>query len=203
MEFEDILKGWQEQPVQANPDQNVLDTRKDDWQRNQQKIFKTNICLSLGFLAAMIGIGWVYFSFKDEYGWPFKMSIAAIYCLMIVFSVISWRSYSFKRTNMHLSSQRYIQQQIDKLRWQKNVIVKYTGIYTVLLWLAMVMYIWEITMAATTTFRYTALGITTLYIFGMSIWSIKRKQKKQIPGINSLIADLEAMKRRLDALPEN
>nr|WP_199157606.1 hypothetical protein [Pedobacter sp. ASV2] len=198
MNFDDIQKSWQAQPVQVNTDNKVLNAQKDRWQKNQQKLFKVNICMSLGFLAAMIVIGWVYFSFKAEYGLPFKISIATVYTLMIVFLVISWRSYSFKKRNIDDSSQKYIQQQIKMLKWQKDVITKYTWFYIVLLWLAMVMYILEITLKGTPTFRYTALAITTLYMFGITWWNRLRKQKKQLIEINELIADLESIRQGLN-----
>ncbi|WP_316804847.1 hypothetical protein [Pedobacter nototheniae] len=203
MDFEDIQKSWQAQPVEVNTDHKLLDAQKDRWERNQQKLFRNNICMSLGFFVAMVVIGWVYFSFKDQYGLPFKISIATVYILMIVFLVINWRSYAFKKRNIHDSSQEYIQQQIKRLNWQKNIITKYTWMYTILLWLAMVMYIWEITMMATPTFRYTALGITTFYIFGITVWNRARKQKKQLKEIHELIADLENMKRGLNYTIEN
>lgn len=198
MDFDDIQKSWQAQPVQVNMDNKILNAQKDRWQKNQQKLFKANICMSLGFLAAMIVIGWVYFSFKAEYGLPFKISIATVYTLMIVFLVISWRSYSFKKRNIDDSSQEYIQQQVKMLKWQKDVITKYTWFYIVLLWLAMVMYICEITMKATPTFRYTALAITTLYIFGITLWNRLRKQKRQLLEINELITDLESIGQGLN-----
>lgn len=198
MDFDDIQKSWQAQPVQVNMDNKILNAQKDRWQKNQQKLFKANICMSLGFLVAMIVIGWVYFSFKAEYGLPFKISIATVYTLMIVFWGISWRSYSFKKRNIDDSSQEYIQQQVKMLKWQKDVITKYTWFYIVLLWLAMVMYIWEITIKATPTFRYTAFAITTLYIFGITLWNRLRKQKRQLLEINEIITDLESIGQGLN-----
>ena len=78
--------------------------------------------------------------------------------------------------------------------WQKDVMTKFVWIYNFLLWLAMVLYIWEITAKGTPTLRYTALGITTLYIFGITLWSNFYKKKKHLKEINELIEDFKTLK---------
>jgi len=199
MEFEDIQKSWHQQAVQPSPDTEMLNLQQNNWQKNQQKLKRANVGMSLGFLAAMVGIGWVYISFKDEYGMAFKLSIAVVYFLMIAFLFVSWRSYSFKQINTVSNNQDYIEQQIKKLMWQKDVIIKYTWIYTVLLWMAMMLYIWEITMEATPTFRYTAMAITSLYIFGITFWNRVKKKQRQLDEINVLINDLGEMRSGLNS----
>jgi len=194
MDFEDIKNSWQAQPIEAITNQRLLRERQYKWQRNQEKVLKTNLFTSVGFIVAMVGIGWVYITFKDQYGLPFSISITAVYALMIVFSVISWRSYHFKKKNDTESSQAYIHQQLKSLMWQKDVMTKFVWIYNFLLWLAMVLYIWEITTKGTPTFRYTALGITTIYIFGITLWSQYYKKKKQLKEINELIEDFKTLK---------
>ncbi|RZK68636.1 MAG: hypothetical protein EOO85_23905, partial [Pedobacter sp.] len=191
MEFEDIQKSWQAQSVQVKADNKTLNAQTSKWEKNQQRLLRSNICMSLGFVAAMVGIGWVYFSYHEEYGLPFKVSIAFIYILMIVFSIVSWKSYSFSKSNMDDSSQQYIRKQIKKLNWQKKVITKYTIVYVAILWMALMLYIWEITENASPTFKFFAFGITTTYIIGITIWTNFRKKKKQIVEIDSIIADLE------------
>ena len=193
-DFEDIKNSWQSQPIEATANQKLLLTKQYNWERNQKKLLKTNLFMSIGFVVAMVGIGWVYITFKDQYGLPFRISIVAVYSLMIVFSVISWRSYQFKRRNNNESSQAYIQQQLKSLMWQKDVMTKFVWIYNFLLWLAMVLYIWEITAKGTPTLRYTALGITTLYIFGITLWSNFYKKKKHLKEINELIEDFKTLK---------
>ena len=200
MEFEDIQKSWQAQSVQVKADNKTLNAQTSKWEKNQQRLLRSNICMSLGFVAAMIGIGWVYFSYHEEFGMPFKISIAFIYILMIVFSVVSWRSYSFNKNKMHDSSQQYIEQLIGKLKWQKAVITKYTFVYVVILWMALMLYIWEITKPGSPTFKFFAYGITTLYIVGITAWTHFRKKKKQLVEIESIIADLEAMKSSLNKI---
>ena len=198
MEFEDIQKSWQAQRVGVQPNPKLFEVQKNRWARNQQKLLKSNIRMSLGFITAMAAIGWVYFTFHEQYGMPFKVSIACMYMLMLLFSVVSWRSYSFRKVGLDDSSQEYIQQQIKRLSWQKNVLERYTFIYVVLLWMALIMYIWEITETASATFRFTAFGITTIYLFGITFWNKVKKQKNKLEELNLLISGLENIKDSLD-----
>ncbi|WP_069659143.1 hypothetical protein [Arcticibacter eurypsychrophilus] len=198
MNFDDLKMSWQTQTTHTTTKTAVSkDELKSKWQKHQQAVLKMNICMSLGFLAAMIEIGWVYLTYHNEYGWPFKVSIATIYSLMIVFSLVGWRNYAFKKENFDNSSADYIAYQLKKLSWQRQLITVYIWIYTVLLWLALVMYIWEITTGATALFRYSALGIITLYVVGITVWTRLTKQKKQLILIESMTADLEDLKKKL------
>lgn len=198
MEFEDIQKSWNQQTVEPVPDIEMLNVQQHNWKKNQKKLKRSNVIMSIGFLFAMVGIAWVYISYKDEFGLAFKLSIATVYFLMIAFLFVSWKSYAFRQVNTDHNSQDYIGQQIEKLIWQKAVITKYTWIYTILLWMAMLLYIWEITKAATPTFRYTAIAITSFYIFGITIWNRVRKKQRQLDEINGLIKDLELMRSGLN-----
>ena len=191
MKFEDLQKSWQEQPVTAFTDDTALEQQQTIWQQHQRKLLISNACMSVGFLAAMLGIGWVYVTYHSEFGWPFKVSIASTYLLMIIFLIINWRSYAFKKEDRELSSDAYIQYQITKLNWQKKILLQFTWVYSVLLWLAMVMYIWEITAKGSLAFRFIALSITTAYIAGITLWNMLKKQKKTLLKINSLIEGLQ------------
>jgi len=153
--------------------------------------------MSLGFLAAMIGIAWVYISFNDEYHWPFKVSLVAAYVLMLVFAAVSWRSYGFKKENFEDSSKDYVDFQLKKLNWQRKLITTYSSIYLVLLWVALTMYIFDITTGGSALFRYSALGVCTSYIVGISIWSRRKKQRKQLSAIDQLTADFETIKKKI------
>ena len=198
MNFEDIKKDWQTQPVAATADSvKIRPELKSKWEKHQERVLRMNICMSLGFLAAMIGIGWVYLSFNDEYHWPFKVSIATCYFLMLVFAAVSWRSYAFKKENFEDSSKDYVDNQLKKLSWQRKLITTYSWVYLVLLWLALTMYIFEITTGGSALFRYSALGVCTLYMVGISIWSRRKKQRKQLWAIDQLTADFEAIKKKI------
>jgi hypothetical protein len=200
MNFEDIKKNWQTQPVGATAAAVIIKPElKSKWQQHQQKVLRTNICMSLGFLPAMIAIAWVYISFKDEFHWPFKVSIATMYTLMLVFAAVSWRSYAFKKENFEDSSKDYVDYEIKKLSWQRKLITTYSWIYMALLWFALTMYIFEITTGGNDLLRYSAIGISTLYIVGITFWARRKKQKKQLSTIDNLVAELEAMQKKIIA----
>jgi hypothetical protein len=200
MNFEDLKKGWQTQPISAAANSVKIGRElKNKWEKHQQRVLRMNICMSLGFLAAMIGIAWVYFSFKDEYHWPFKVSIAACYVMMLIYASISWRSYAFKKENYEGSSKDYVDYQIKKLDWQRKLITTYSNLYLVILWVALTMYIFEVTTGGSALLRYSALGISTLYILGINLWTRKRKQKKELSAIDQLKADFEVIKKEISA----
>ncbi|RZM30119.1 MAG: hypothetical protein EOO88_02060 [Pedobacter sp.] len=191
MKFEDLQQSWQAQPVEAFTGTPKVEEQKTKWQQRQRKLLRSNIFMSLGFLAAMIGIGWVYFAYRAEFGLPFRISIATCYLLMVVFATVNWRSYAFKNESMDVSAQEYIRYQIGKLNWQRKIVQYYTHVYTILLWLALVLYTWEITERGTALFRFTALAIITAYIGGITFWTTKKKQRKTLLEINGLITELK------------
>jgi hypothetical protein len=114
-----------------------------------------------------------------------------------VFAAVSWRSYGFKKENFEDSSKDYVDYQIKKLNWQRKLITTYSWVYMVLLWVALTMYIFEITNGGSALFRYSAFGISTLYIVGINIWSRRKKQRKQLSAIDHLTADFEAIKKKI------
>jgi len=144
-------------------------------------------------LFQILTIGWVFFAFRHQYRWPFEVSIAAIYCLILIFLIVSWRSYGFKKERLDVSSLDFIDYQISKLHWQRKVLTTYVWIYYVLLWLALSLYIMEITRQGSILFTLTALGITTAYIMGVALWTRFRKTKKQLLQIDEIIYDLKQL----------
>jgi hypothetical protein len=193
MNFDELKNSWQTQPI--NTDMKIMEfksTFDSKWQKHQRKVLKMNVCMTLGFLAAMTAIAWVYFSFKDQYDWPFKVGLISSYVLMIIFSFISWKSYGLKKENFEVASTDFIKYQIQKIDWQRRVISQYFWVYMVLLWLALVMYIWEITAPGTALFRYSALGICSAYLAALCIWEVK-KQKKQLAFLDGMKAELEGI----------
>ena len=198
MNFEDLQKSWQGQPVAQPADISRLRSGLEThWNKYQHKLLRTNLCMSLGFSAACIAIGWVYFSYRKEFSWPFDFSIGATYLLMFIYLAVVWRSYAFKKENMEDSSTGYIGYQLKKLHWQRRIITTYSWIYAVLLWLALICYMWEITAPGTALFRYTAIGISTAYIVAVNAWYRLKKQNKQLKVIDHITADLERLRKEL------
>jgi len=191
--FEDIQKNWLSQPVNDPVKPAEMQSVQNKWQKQQHKLLITNLLMSFCLLIALITIGWVFFAFRHQYRWPFEVSIAAIYCLILIFLIVSWRSYGFKKERLDVSSLDFIDYQISKLHWQRKVLTTYVWIYYVLLWLALSLYIMEITRQGSILFTLTALGITTAYIMGVALWTRFRKTKKQLLQIDEIIYDLKQL----------
>ena len=197
MNFKDLQESWQAQPVKTIIDPYKLSEQKSRWQIRQRKLLRYNIILSLACLTAIISIAWVYIfnNHEFEFKWPFKVSIGTLCLLLVIICAISWKSYAFKKENLEVSSDHFINYQIRKLNWQRNIITKYLWIHTVLIWLALIMYTGS--SHRTTNFKITALALITAYVFGITGWIRIKKRKKELSKLDGLIADLENMKEKL------
>lgn len=197
MNFEELKSRWQTQPINSAGEINEMKTTfNSKWNKYQQSLYRTNICMTLGFLAATIVITWVYFAFQAEFGLAFKLSLASTCLLMIVFATIAWRSYDFKKECLEVASTDFIKYQLKKLRWQRKVTSKYIWIYMVLLWLAVMTYMWEILAPATTTMKYSAMGVTTLFLLIVGFGDA-RKQKARLARLDEMTAELELQQKAL------
>ncbi len=191
MNFEDLQKNWQSQPVNALTDTTLL--KKDlqsKWQKHQRKLMLTNIFLTLSFIVVFAVVGWVYFAYRSDFGWQFSASIGTMYLLLIIYLMVSWRGYAFKKEYLDVSSTDYINYQLLKLSWQRKTITTWSLVYAVLLWLIIMMYELEVTARGTLMFKATTIAITSAYIFGTTIWSRFTKQKKQLAKLDEMIAEL-------------
>lgn len=188
--FEEIQNSWLSQPLDKEFRPSAVRSVQSKWQDHQRKFRISGLCMSFGFLATFMMTGWIYFEFRTGYRWPFEVSIAAIYIILITFLIVTWRSYGFKKESLEVSSVEYITYQLKKLHWQRKILTKYVWIYSVLLWLALSLYIIEITKRGSLLFTLTALGITTGYIAGITIWNKFYRQKKQIQAIDDMSSDL-------------
>lgn len=195
MNFKDLQESWQAQPVKEIIDPFKLSQQKSRWQIRQRKLFRNNTITSLACLAATVGFAKLYISHNHEFGWTWKVSIGSLCLLMFIMCAISWKSYAFKTENLEVSSIHFINYQIRKLNWQRNIITKYLWVHTVLIWLAAVMYTW--TSHRTIAFKLTAVVILTAYIFGITGWFWIKRLQKELSELNQHIADLENMKEKL------
>ena len=191
--FENIQKNWLSQPVNDMENPTEIQFVQNKWQAHQRKVLLANLAMSVGFLAALIVVGCVYVAFRHQYGWPFEVSIVAIYCFLIIFLNAAWRSYGFTKENLEVSSVDYIDYQISKLEWQRKMLNTYVWIYCVLLWLALSFYTVAVTGKGPVLFTWSALGIITVYFLGMALWAWFRKNKKQLRQIDELIYDLKQL----------
>lgn len=197
MNFDELKSSWQTQPLNSGMEINELKTTLDNkWNKYQQSLYRTNICMTLGFLAATIVITWVFFAFQAEFGMAFKLSLASTCLLMIVFAAIAWRSYDFKKDHLEVASTDFIKYQLQKISWQRKVISQYIWIYMVLLWLAVMTYMVEILAPATATLKYSAIGITTLFLVIVAFRDA-RKQKSRLARLDDMAAELEQQQKML------
>ena len=196
--FQELQNSWLSQPVENNTIDHAAHVVQDKWEKHQRKLRRSNICMSIGFIIASSVITWVYITYHNEYNWPFDMSIASAFTLMVVFAVLSWKSYDFKKDQRDISGIEYLNNQIGKLKWQKKMLTRYMWIYSVLLYLALVGYIVEITKRGSLLFTLTALAITTAYIAAVSLWNRFYKQKKQLKTIDDLLKDFEQMRSGIE-----
>ncbi len=197
MNFDELKSSWQTQPLNSGMEINELKTTLDNkWNKYQQSLYRTNICMTLGFLAATIVITWVFFAFQAEFGLAFKLSLASTCLLMIVFAAIAWRSYDFKKDHLEVASTDFIKYQLQKISWQRKVISQYIWIYMVLLWLAVMTYMVEILAPASATLKYSAIGITTLFLVIVAFRD-GRKQKSRLARLDDMAAELEQQQKML------
>jgi MFS family permease len=196
-DFENIQKNWLSQPIEQKHNEAAVSSVQNKWITYQRKSKLSTWLMTAGFLVAFIVITWVYFTFREKYRWPFDASIAIAILLMIIFLFVKWRSYGFEKKSMDVPEIEFINNQIKKLSWDKKILTKYLYVYNLLLWLALCLYTIEVTRKGTLLFTLTALGITTAYIFGVTLWARFYKQKKQIAVIDDLISDLNAMLKEM------
>lgn len=191
MNFEELKSSWQTQPVNSGMELNKLKKDLDSrWNNYQQGLYRTNVCMSLGFIAATIAIVTVYIKFQAEFGLAFKLSLGSACLLMVVFAAVAWKSYDFKKDNFEVASRDFVKYQLEKICWQRKVTSQYIWIYMVLLWLSVMMYIWEITSPGTAVLKYSAMGVTTLFLAIVSIRDA-RKQKSRLARLDEMTKALE------------
>jgi hypothetical protein len=120
-----------------------------------------------------------------------------MYCLLVIFLIVSWKSYGFKKENLEVSSVDFIDYQISKLQWQRKVLTTYVWVYCALLWIVLSFYVVEVTSRGSVLFTLTALAVTTAYFLGVTIISWFRKNKKQIRQIDEMMYDLKQLQDSL------
>ncbi|MGY0037218.1 hypothetical protein [Pedobacter sp. NJ-S-72] len=197
MNFEDLQKSWQGQPINVNTDR-LKSSLQTKWQKYQRKVLTRIIISNILLAVTLIVLGWVYLSFHEQFGWPFKVSIAAaMYTIILIVIFLYWKGYAFRKQNMEASSSGYISYQLDKLSSQRRLITRYNWIYLALLWLALMMYLWEVTSIHPPVYRWTVLSATSAYILGVCLWYGLKKQKKQLIEIDEIITDLQHIKKQL------
>lgn len=194
MNFEELQQAWRSQPVDAPKDTDAL--RKSiagKWARQQKHARISNIATTIAFAATFVVFGWVYLSFHADHGLYFTGSIIFMSILMLMYLVVLWKGVTLQKEDPTLPANIYAAQQLRVLRWRRKTMTHYVWIYAVLLWLGLMAYFADVLREATTTFKLSAMAITTAYIFGMVLVTRLTKQKKRIAQIDELIHDMEQL----------
>jgi len=200
MDFDELQKNWQAQPIKMPENwQSINAGLTDQWQKQQRSVLLSNIFTTLGFIAAIINFGWVYKSFHQGHSLFFGGSLLFMSVLLLVYLWVLWKGYALKKNDPTLNSKEYIYQSLKKLHWRRKTITHFGWFYSVLLWAALMLYMQDVTTGGSLAFRIGAPLITTVYIFGIMIVMRKTKQKKQLNKIDLLITDLQVLLEKMEA----
>jgi cation transport ATPase len=193
--IEDLQAAWKSQDVRlpAVPE-NLEQEVKDQWQQRQKKVLWRNIGTSLAFGVVYYVFYRVYRSYHTDHSIFFGASILFTSLLMAVYLWALWRGLLYAVVDMGFSNRAYLERLLKKLRWQRFTITHLSVAYSLLLWISMMFYCWDVTRQGSLLFRWTAALLITAYILGVAILTRKTRQKKQIRQIDSLIEKLQQIK---------
>lgn len=201
MEFEDMMKQWANQPiVDAAKLAKRREKVRNDWAKHKRKTLISNVCVTIGFVGCFVVFAWVYLSFRQGYGPLFDISILLMYALLIVYLFVTWKGYSYRQSYAGQESLDYVNHQIAKLKWQRKNLTTYSLVYTLLLWLLLCCYLYEITHKGTWLLQSLAYGLSTAYIVGITWWARKVKVPKTLVKIDDMMNDLEAIREELEKM---
>lgn len=201
MDFDELQKSWKAQPVEIpelKPE--MIDELASKWAKQQSKLKRVNIFVSVAFLLVFVDLAWVYFSFHKGHTIFFGGSIFMMFLMMCIYLVMLWRGLSLDKFTTDTASNIYLDKYIRKLRWQRMLITRYSWIYAFLLWLLFMFYCYDITLNATLQMKLIIPSVITVYIFGMQLIMRFTKKKKQLKNIDDLIAEMTDMKRKMETL---
>jgi membrane-associated HD superfamily phosphohydrolase len=149
MNFEELQNSWKAQPVNpggAAP--GVQDGLLKQVRRQQRTVLWSNIATTLGFTATFCVFGWLYASLHAERGSLFGGSLLFMSLIMLIYLWVIWKGFSFRRMDMNVPISYFLTAYTTKLKWRRKLITTYTWIYGVLLWLALMLYMIDVTAGA-------------------------------------------------------
>jgi len=197
MDFEDLKKNWNSQQVNKKDMISLTTDIKSDWEKQQRKLKLSIIFVALSFTLVFIVFIWVYIRFHEGRTIFFSASLCSMAILMIVYFWVLCKGIAYKNESYQSSSIEYLTYQIKKLDWLRKTKTTYIWIYSIILWISLMFYMWDITIGGSLLLKILAPLISTLYIFGTMIFSQKTKIKKQLIAIDGLIEKLKAIKENI------
>ncbi len=199
MDFDELQKNWRSQPVAKQEDmQTDKEQLESHWKKQQRGVLRSNIGVTISFAFVFVVFAWVYTSFHEGRSIFFTGSIVFISVLMLVYLWILWKGIANKRNDPTVSSKDYIDHSIKKLYWRRKTITTYAWIYSILLWLALMFYLLDVTSTGSMQFKVGAIAVTTIYIFGARIIIMKTKEKRQLKTLDELIAEMQLLKKKME-----
>lgn len=200
MDFEELQKSWQQQVQVPELEPDRIDTLMDKWTKRQRKLRRNNLLVTLAFIAVFADLAWVYISFRAGHTALFGGSILAMAVCMLVYLWVMWRGTSYDKYDPATASNLYIDKYLEKLVWQRTTITTYSWIYATLLWIAFMFYSYELTRHSSLTMKIAIPAVVSVYIFGMFTIFRYTKKRKQLKIIDELIAEMIALKDKMDML---
>lgn len=201
MDFDELQKSWKAQRVdipELKPEMiNVLASK---WSKQQRKLKRVNIFVSIAFLLVFVDLGWVYYSFHKGHTIFFGGSIFMMFVMMCIYLAMLWRGLSFDKFTADTASNIYLDKYIRKLRWQRMLITRYSWIYAFMLWLLFMFYCYDVTMKGSLQMKLIIPAVISIYIWGMQLLMRFTKKKKQLKNIDDLIAEMTEMKQRMEGM---
>ena len=200
MEFEDLQKSWKAQPVIEIEDISAVQERVvSQWSKQRRKILRSNIGTTIAFSVTFCIMGWVYVTFREGRSLFFGGSLLSVNLLMLVYLFVIWKGVSVKKTDPSVPLSSYLGNYLRQLKWRREVITTYSWVYTVILWLSMMFYEFDVDKGGGILHQVTVPALTTLYIFGMRLWIRNTREKKQLKTLDDLTKDINLIKNSLES----
>ncbi len=191
--FEELQNSWRSQPVSQQEDPAAMQARfAEKLARQQRSVLWSNIAVTVGFAAASAVIVWVYFSFSEGRSAFFGGSIVCMLALMAIYLWVLWQGMSFRK-RLDLSDPRYTEHYISILSWRRKTMTQYAFIYSLLLWAALMCYMYDVLGDAPLSYKIGGPLATSIYIWGIYFISKRTKVKRKVKELDEMIADLHQM----------
>lgn len=195
MEFDELKKSWKSQPIDAG---SQTATKSGDlisrFGKQQRGVLRSNIIVTLAFCATFILFGKLYLKFHEGRTVFFGGSMLAMAIVMLIFLWVQWKGYSLKKMDLTQASSQYLDRYLRTLTWRKALITTYSWVYSFALWLSLMFYMADVLQGGSRLLYIEVMGGTTLYIFGVQLWTRYRSRRKQLTELNDLIEEMELLK---------
>lgn len=193
MDFNELQKSWREQQLNV-PEQSPAAKEQllGRWRRQQRTVLLSNIGVTAGFAVALGTVAWVFLSWHRSHGWLFSGSLLCMSLLLLVYLWVIWRGAVFHRPDFSLPVSTYASRYVAALRWRRKTITTFVRLYMLLLWLSLMFYFISVLEGTSMVMRIAAPVATTAYMF-IIIYAVRKKKRRQLAEIDSLIADFSAL----------